>query len=61
MAIIFLDQEKAYDLVEWGYFEKGMNKFGVGSKFTQSILMLKKCGKVVYKPMAFCRAFFLDQ
>lgn len=32
-AVIFLDQQKAFDRVEWGYLNLCLEKFGFGSVF----------------------------
>ena len=44
-AIIFLDQQKAYDRFEWGYIEMCLKKFGFSPKFIKWILMLYKCSQ----------------
>jgi len=57
-AIIFLDQQKAYDRVEWGYLEMCLNKFGFGPKFCSWILMLYKCGQSSILTNGFLSRFF---
>ena len=44
-AIIFLDQQKAFDRVEWGYLDACLNKFGFGEYFCEAIKMLYKNAK----------------
>ena len=57
-AIIFLDQQKAYDRVEWGYLELCLKKFGFGPKFIKWILMLYKCGQSCVQTNGFLSQFF---
>ena len=57
-AIISLDQQKAYDRIEWGYLEVCLNKFGFGPKFTKWLLMLYKCGQSCINTNGFISKFF---
>lgn len=57
-AIIFLDQQKAYDRIEWGYLEICLKKFGFGPKFTKWILMLYKGGQSCMLTNGFLSSFF---
>ena len=36
-ALVFLDQEKAYDRVDWGYLQKCMVHFGIGPRWRQAV------------------------
>ena len=44
-AIIFLDQQKAFDRVEWGYVNACLEKFGFGNTFCKRFQMLYKNAK----------------
>ncbi len=44
-VIIFLDQQKAFDRVEWGWIDLCMKKFGFGKKFISWVFMLFKSAK----------------
>ena len=57
-AIIFLDQEKAFDRVEWGYLKLCMQKFGFGQNFTDSLLMLYKNGISCINTNGFLSKYF---
>jgi hypothetical protein len=57
-AIIFLDQQKAYDRVEWGYLDQCLETFGFGIKFRKWIQMLYKNGKSCINTNGFLSKFF---
>lgn len=57
-AIIFLDQKKAYDRVEWGYLKLCLKKFGFGPKFCNWIMMLYKGGESCIQTNGFISCFF---
>ena len=57
-AIIFLDQQKAYDRVEWGYLKLCLEAFGFGPKFTNWILMLYSGGSSCILTNGFLSNFF---
>ena len=57
-AIIFLDQQKAFDRVEWGYLELVLKKFGFGNRFRKWILMLYKLGQSCILTNGFLSPFF---
>ena len=57
-AIIFLDQKKAYDRVEWGYLEMCLKHFGFGPKFIKWTLMLYKSGQSCVLTNGFLSSFF---
>ena len=57
-AIIFLDQKKAYDRVEWGYLKMCLETFGFGPKFCNWILMLYKHGESCIQTNGFLSKFF---
>ena len=44
-AFIFLDQEEAFDRIEWGYLEVCLKKFGFGKRFINHLWMLYRHGK----------------
>jgi len=51
--IVFVDQEKAYDRVEWGWVNHVLKGFNFGSKFCGWIQMLFKNAKTCIKPNGF--------
>ena len=57
-AIIFLDQEKAFDRVEWEYLKMCLNKFGFGNRFTKWIMMLYKHGMSSINTNGFLSEYF---
>ena len=57
-AIIFLDQQKAYDRVEWGYLDQCLGKFGFGTTFRKWMQMLYKKGESCINTNGFLSRFF---
>jgi exodeoxyribonuclease III len=57
-AVIFLDQQKAYDRVEWGYLDQCLKKFGFGTNFRKWMQMLYKNGKSCINTNGFLSRFF---
>ncbi len=57
-AIIFLDQKKAYDRVEWGYLKLCLEKFGFGPRFCNWVMMLYKFGESCIQTNGFLSSFF---
>ena len=57
-AIIFLDQKKAYDRVEWEYLKLCLEKFGFGPRFCSWIIMLYKGGQSCIQTNGFISSFF---
>ena len=57
-AIIFLDQEKAFDRVEWGYLKMCLEQFGFGPKFINWTLMLYKHGTSSIKTNGYLSEYF---
>ena len=57
-AIIFLDQEKAFDRVEWGYLGSCLERFGFGRKFQNMIAMLYKYGKSCINTNGYLTKYF---
>ena len=57
-AIIFLDQAKAFDRVEWQYLMACLKSFGFGEKFCNWILMLYKRGESSVLTNGFLSSFF---
>ena len=50
-SIIFLDYQKAFDRVEWGWALKYLNKFNFGPKFIKWIKMIYENAKPAYLQM----------
>lgn len=57
-AVIALDQEKAYDRVEWQWLQKCLSKFGFGKKFLNWIMMLYKFGESAIKTNGYISKYF---
>jgi exodeoxyribonuclease III len=57
-AIVFLDQQKAYDRVEWGYMELCLEKFGFGPKCVNNIMMLYRQAKSCINTNGFMTKYF---
>ena len=57
-VIIFVDQRKAFDRMEWGWLNYVMECFNFGLKFREWVYMLFKKGKTVYKNKWFHINFF---
>ena len=57
-AIIFLDQQKAFDRVEWEYLKLCLERFGFGEKFCRWILMLYKLGESCIQTNGYISRFF---
>ena len=57
-AIIFLDQAKAFDRVEWQYLMECLKSFGFGNNFCNWILMLYKRGESSVLTNGFLSNFF---
>ena len=56
--IVFVDQEKAYDRVEWGWVNHVLKGFNFGSKCCGLIQMLFKNAKTCIKTNGFISRFF---
>ena len=56
--IVFVDQEKAYDRVEWGWVNHVLKGFNIGSKFCGWTQMLFKNAKTCIKTHRFISTFF---
>ena len=50
-VIIFVDQQKAFDRMEWGWLNYVMECFNFGLKFREWVNMLFKKGKTCIKTM----------
>ena len=57
-AIIFLDQEKAFDRVEWGWVDACLKKFNFGDKFRKWISMLTFHAKTSINTNGYLSKFF---
>jgi hypothetical protein len=55
--IIFLDQQKAFDRVEWGWVDHVLSKFNVGEKCREWVQMLFKYAHFVYYNHDECQEF----
>ena len=56
--IIFLDQQKAFDQVEWGWVDHVLNKFNIGEKFREWVQMLFKYAQTCIKTNGFVSKYF---
>ena len=56
--IVFLDQQKAFDRVEWGWVDFALNAFNVGGKFRGWIQMLVKNPATSIKTNGFVSKIF---
>ena len=56
--IVFVDQEIAYDRVEWGWVNHVLKGFNFGSKFCGWIQMLSKNAKTCINTTGFISTFF---
>jgi len=56
--IVFVDQEKAYDRVEWGWVNHVLKGFNFGFKFCGGIQMTFKNAKTCIKTNGFISKFF---
>jgi hypothetical protein len=52
-VIIFVDQQKAFDRMEWGWLNYDMECFNFGLKFREWVYMLFKKGKTCIKTNGF--------
>lgn len=57
-AIIFLDQQKAFDRVEWGWLETCLDKFGFGKNMIEWIQMTYKYSKSCVLTNGYLSKFF---
>ena len=57
-VIIFVDQQKAFDRMEWGWLNYVMECFNFGLKFREWVYMLFKKGKTCIKTNDFISNFF---
>ena len=57
-AIIFVDQQKAFDRIEWGYLDLCLKKYGFGPKFCNCISMLYKHGQSCINTNGFLSKYF---
>lgn len=56
--IVFLDQQKAFDRVEWGWINDCLKAFNFGDKFCDWIQMLLKHSKTCIKTNGFVSKYF---
>jgi hypothetical protein len=56
--IVFVDQEKTYDKVEWGWVNHDLEGFNFGSKFCGRIQMLFKNAQTCIKTNGFISKLF---
>ena len=56
--LVFVDQEKAYDRVEWGWVNHVLKAFNIGSKFYGWTQMQFKTVKTYIKTHGFISTFF---
>ena len=57
-VVIFVDQQKAFDRMEWGWLNYVMECFNFGLKFREWVYMLFKKGKTCIKTNGFISKFF---
>ena len=57
-CIIFLDQQKAFDRVEWGYLKICLESFGFGPKFITNVMMLYRYGQSCINTNGFLSKYF---
>ena len=57
-AIIFLDQQKAFDRIEWGWVEATLKRFNFGKKYCDWIKMLLIKSKTCIKTNGFVSKYF---
>ena len=57
-AIIFLDQQNAFDRVEWQCLEMCLKEFGLGPKFTANVMMLYKLGNSYINTNGYLSKYF---
>jgi hypothetical protein len=56
--MIFLDQQKAFDWVEWGWVDHVLSKFNFGEKFREWVQMLFKYAQTCIKTNGFVSKIF---
>ena len=52
--IIFLDQQKAFDRVEWGWVDHVLSKFNFGENLGNGFKCYSNMHKLVSRPMVLC-------
>ena len=57
-SIIFLDQEKAFDRVEWEWIYKCLNGFNFGEKYIKWIIMILEKSKTCINTNGFVSEYF---
>jgi hypothetical protein len=61
IIIIFLDQQKAFDRVEWGWVDHVLSKFNFGEKFKEWVQMLFKYAQTCIKTNGFVSKYSIFQ
>ena len=56
--IIFLDQQKTFDRVEWGWVDHVLSKFNFGEQFRELVQMLFKYAQTCIKTNGFVSKYF---